>query len=244
MIKLLLTSSGISNPTIQNALIELLGKPIGECKALFVPTGVYPFPNGAYYAERAVMGTIASPLAQLSWKALGILELTALSSIDEKVWQLAVKEADAILVWGGDPLYLAYWLECSGLTALLRSLTKDIVYVGVSAGAIAASRTFAETYTNPPAGKHTALSKETITFETPQGQVSRTLISAYGAGLTDIAIIPHYQNPDHPDACEQNATLWASRIAAPVYAIDEQTAIVCKGNKVEVISEGHWKLFD
>jgi dipeptidase E len=38
--KLLLTSSGISNPTIHGALVELLGKPIAESSALFVPTGI------------------------------------------------------------------------------------------------------------------------------------------------------------------------------------------------------------
>jgi dipeptidase E len=43
--KLLLTSSGIKNPSIYNALEELLGKPIAESSALFIPTAIYPFPG-------------------------------------------------------------------------------------------------------------------------------------------------------------------------------------------------------
>ena len=46
--KLLLTSSGITNPSILNALVDLLGKPIAESSALIIPTALYPFPGGAH----------------------------------------------------------------------------------------------------------------------------------------------------------------------------------------------------
>ena len=39
--KLLLTSSGISNPSIEDALVGLLGKPIAESSALIIPTAIY-----------------------------------------------------------------------------------------------------------------------------------------------------------------------------------------------------------
>jgi dipeptidase E len=39
------------------------------------------------------------------------------------------------------------------------------------------------------------------------------------------------------------AAQWAGRIPAPTYAIDDQTAIKVTGGNVEVVSEGHWKLF-
>src|ERR1700748_2475527 len=109
MLKMLLTSSAITNQSIHQALLDLLGKPISECKALFIPAGIYPFQNGAYYAYQAICGTSRSPLTQLGWKAVGVLELTALPSIDRDIWAQEIKEADTLLVWGGDPLYLAYW---------------------------------------------------------------------------------------------------------------------------------------
>jgi len=120
--KLLLTSSGISNPSINDALVELLGKPVAECNALFVPTAIYPFPGGPKSAFEAISGTASSPLSELGWKSLGVLELTALPSIEKDVWVSAVQDTDALLVWGGDPVYLAYWLKHSGLAGLLPSL--------------------------------------------------------------------------------------------------------------------------
>src|SRR4029078_9470191 len=128
--KLLLTSSGISNPSIQAALVGLLGKPIAESSALCIPTAIYPFPGGGTGAYRFITGTTSSPMCGLGWKSLGVLELTALPSIARDSWVPSVQEADALLVWGGDPLYLADWMRKSGLADLLPSL-RDTVYVGV-----------------------------------------------------------------------------------------------------------------
>lgn len=88
----------------------------------------------------------------LGWKSLGVLELTALPSIKQEYWTAAVQETDALLVWGGDVLYLCYWMRESGLADLLPSL-HDTVYVGVSAGAIRPSLT----RTKHAGSKHTVL---------------------------------------------------------------------------------------
>jgi dipeptidase E len=241
--KLLLTSSGISNPSIYNALVNLLGKPIAECNALFIPTAIYPFTYGARLAWKPISGQTKSPLCGLGWKSMGLLELTALPSLEKDVWFPAVQEADALLVWGGDPLYLSYWLHQSGLADLLPSLLHKMVYVGVSAGSMAASTIFGETYDNPRGGSGTALTSESIVFSTPQGEITRTLMTAKGAGLVDFALIPHFNNPDHPDASTANAAKWAAKLQVPVYAIDDQTAIKLVDGTFEVVSEGRWKLF-
>src|SRR5258708_25743374 len=135
LMKLLLTSSGISNPSISDSLVELLGKPIAESSALFIPTAIYPFPGGAGMAWQAICGRARSPLCELGWKSLGVLELTALSTIREENWVPMVREADALLVWGGDVLYLCHWMRRSGLANLLPSLG-EAVYVGVRAWVI------------------------------------------------------------------------------------------------------------
>jgi dipeptidase E len=241
--KLLLTSAGISNTSIRHALVELLGRPIAESSALFIPTAIYPFPRGAGMAWQAISGTASSPLCQLGWKSLGLLELTALPSIARNNWVSAVEETDALLVWGGDPLYLAHWMWQSGLSDLLPSLRHESVYVGVSAGSMAASSTFGETYRNPPGGSGRALTSEATVFATPQGEISRTFITAQGAGLVDFALIPHLDHEDHPDASLANAEKWAAMLPVPVYAIDDQTAVKVVDGSVEVVSEGHWKLF-
>lgn len=241
--KLLLTSNGISNPSIHNALVELLGKPIAESNALFIPTAIYPFKYGARYAWNPISGKTKSPLCDLGWKTLGLLELTALPSIDKAMWLPAVEEADALLVWGGDPLYLSYWLQQSGLAALLPGLLQKMVYVGVSAGSMATGTVFGETYDSPRGGGGTPLTAEDLVFSTPDGEVTKTLMTANGIGLVDFALIPHLDNPNHKDAAMANAERWAAKLTVPVYAIDDQTAIKVTDDGIEVISEGDWKLF-
>jgi dipeptidase E len=239
--KLLLTSSGIKNATIHDALVGLLGKPIAESTALFVPTALYPFPGGPEMAWRAITGSSPSPLCGLGWKSLGVLELTALPSIDEAAWAPAVREADAILVGGGDPLFLASWLWRSGLAELLK--TNEAVYVGVSAGSIAATTTFVETYPEPPRGADQPLKSEKFVFRTPEGDLDRILVTARGAGLVDFGVIPHLEHPHHLDASLANAEQWAARIPAPTYAIDDDSAVRIVDGTIDVVSEGAWKLF-
>ena len=243
MIKLLLTSSGISNKSIRDTLEQLLGKSVSESNALFVPTGVYPFPGGPFYAWWPIAGKMKGALVDLGWKTMGLLELTALPSIKKDIWVSSLDDADALLVWGGDPLYLAYWFEHSGLTAVLTSLNKDLVYVGVSAGSMTVNAIFGETERDPRAGSGTPLTVENVVFNTADGEITKSLYTARGAGLTDFAVIPHFNNPDFQDACGLNAEKWAAKIPAAVYAIDEQTAIKVAAGEVEVVSEGQWKFF-
>jgi dipeptidase E len=239
----LLTSSGIKNGSIRDALVELLGKPIAEANALVIPTAIYPFPGGPVMAWRAITGKGVSPLCDLGWQSLGILELTALPSIEESAWVPTVRDADALLVWGGDPLFLANWMRRSGLAGLLPTLRSEAVYVGVSAGSIAAAGTFVETYIDPPRGSDGPLKSEHVVFATPEGDVDRILVTGQGAGLVDFAVIPHLENPNHPDASLANAEKWAASIPAPTYAIDDDTAIKVVDGAVEVVSEGRWNLF-
>jgi dipeptidase E len=238
--KLLLTSSGVCNSSIYKALTDLLGKPITESSALFIPTAIYPFPGGSIMAWNAVSGKSKAPLAELGWKSLGILELTALPGIDRNSWIPNLEETDALLVWGGDPVYLAYWMRQSGLGAVLSNLRKEIVYVGVSAGSMATAPILAETYRKPYCGTGPTLSLEEMIFG--EDKVSMNFVTAEGAGLIDFAIIPHANDKSRPDASFENAAKWAAKLPVPLYAIDDETAIKITGNTIEVISEGEWKL--
>ncbi|MEU8168856.1 Type 1 glutamine amidotransferase-like domain-containing protein [Micromonospora sp. NPDC049004] len=226
--KFLLTSSGICNPSIADALVDLLGKPIAESTALFIPTAVYPFPGGAERAWKAIDGPAAIPLSQLGWKSLGILELTALPTIREENWVPAVRQADALLVWGGDVLYLTHWLRQSGLADLLPSLS-DTVYVGVSAGSIAVT-------------PYNCDAEFDLDF-VPDGSDM-----AHGAdralGLVDFTLYPHLNHPEMEDTELSSIEKWASGIPVPTYAIDDNTAIKVVDGTVDVISEGDWKLIN
>jgi dipeptidase E len=217
--KLLLTSAGIKNPSIRDAMIDLLGKPIAECSALCIPTATYPM-GGPESAWRFISGRAPNtPMCELGWKSLGVLELTALPSIGEEHWLPLVKEADALLAQGGDALYLSHWMRQSGLADLLPSLRA--VWVGFSGGSmVMAPNIGAEAVSwKPPAGTDEAL------------------------GLVDFSIFPHLDHEKMPDNSMANAEKWAASLPVPGYAIDDQTAIKVTDGTVEVVSEGHWKLF-
>jgi dipeptidase E len=218
--KFLLTSAGIKNTSINDALVDLLGKPIAECSALCIPTATHAIPGGAGMACQLISGSASTPLCELGWKSLGVLELTALPSIDEERWVPMVKETDALLVGGGDPLYLCYWMRQSGLADLLPSL-REAVYVGVSAGSVVMAPNVGEDFVGwkPPTGGDSTL------------------------GLVEFAMFPHLDDEDLPKNTMADAEKWAAKMPVPGYAIDDQTAIKVTDGTVEVVSEGHWKLF-
>jgi dipeptidase E len=218
--RFLLTSAGIKNISIHNALVDLLGKPIAESTALCIPTAVYAMSGGAAMAWRLINGRLPTPLCELGWKSLGVLELTALPSIKEDYWLPLVQETDALLVGGGDPLYLCYWMRQSGLADLLPSL-REAVYVGVSAGSMVLTP---------------SIGADFVQWSPPDGG-DRTL------GVVDFAIFPHLDHERFPENSLANAEKWAARMPVPSYAIDDQTAIKVVDGTVEVVSEGHWKRF-
>jgi dipeptidase E len=227
--KLLLTSGGISNTSIQNALEDLLGKPIAESNALCIPTASYGSGSrGASMAHQFITGATVSPMCGLGWKSLGVLELTALPTIKEEHWVPLVQEADALLVWGGDVMYLCHWMRQSGFADLLPSL-HETVYVGVSSGSMVLTPNFGEAYDDwfcrePPASDLPAFDERAL-------------------ALVDFSLFVHVDHPKSPPNSMANAEIWAAGRSVPTYAIDDQTAVKVTDGAVEVVTEGHWKLF-
>jgi dipeptidase E len=216
----LLTSAGVKNASIHDALVDHLGKPVAESSALCIPTAVYAMRGGAFHAWRFLSGTATTPMTELGWKSIGVLELTALPSVDRDVWVPLVRETDVLLVNGGDPMYLCYWMRESGLADLLPSLS-EMVYVGLSAGSMVLTPSIGQDFVRwtPPTG-----GDETL-------------------GMVDFSIFPHLDHPSLPENTMADAERWAAGIPRPAYAIDDETAIKVVDGTVEVISEGHWKRF-
>ena len=219
--KLLLTSGGVTNASIHNALVDLLGKPIAECHALCVPTAQWGHPM---CGPASVRGFVAAEpdfrhLSGLGWASLGVLELTALPTIGAKRWVPWVRAADVLLVDGGDATYLCHWMRQSGLADLLPTLP-ETVWVGVSAGSMVMTPRIGTDFVNwePPTGGDTTL------------------------GIVDFSIFPHLGHELMPENTMAAAERWAADLAIPAYAIDDETAIRVSDGTVDVISEGQWKL--
>jgi dipeptidase E len=220
--KALLTSAGIKNTSIRSALVDLLGKPIADCNALCIPTAGYGHPHGSPGgAWRFISGHASTPMCELGWKSLGVLELTALPSIDYDRWVSWVSETDVLLVNGGDALYLHHWMRESGLADLLPSL-RETVWVGLSAGSMVMTPRIGEDF---------------VGWKPPAGGDDSTL------GMVGFSIFPHVDHEDLPENTMAAAEKWAAGLGCPAYAIDDQTAIQVVDGTVEIISEGHWKLF-
>ncbi len=158
-------------------------------------------------------------MCELGWKSLGVLELTALPSLGRDHWVPSVQATDVLLVNGGDPLYLSYWMQQSGLADLLPSLRA--VYVGLSAGSMVMAPNIGQDFVGwqPPSG-----SDETL-------------------GVVDFAIFPHLDHEELPWNTMANAEKWAAGMPMTTYAIDDETAIKVVDGVVEVVSEGHWRQF-
>ena len=218
--KLLLTSAGVKNTSIRDALVDLLGKPIGDSSALCIPTAQYAHPMcGPASAWLFITGQTPLPMCDLGWKSLGVLELTALPSVGEERWVPWVREADVLLVAGGDALYLCHWMRESGLADLLPSLS-ETVWVGLSAGSMVMTPRIGEDFVQwrPPTGGDSTL------------------------GIVDFSICPHLAQEGMPGNSMAAAERWAAGISGPAYAMDDETAIKVDGT-AEVVSEGHWRLF-
>jgi len=159
-------------------------------------------------------------MIELGWKSMGVLELTALPSLDAERWVPLVRETDVLLVEGGDAAFLCHWMRASGLADLLPSLP-ETVWVGVSAGSMVMTPRIGDDFVRWPSATD-----------------DRTL------GIVDFSIFPHLDNPALPSNTMTTAEEWAAGLSGPAYAIDDETAFKVVDGTVEVVSEGHWKLLN
>jgi dipeptidase E len=222
-VKLLLTSAGVTNPSIHAALVDLLGKPVEEADALCIPTAQYahPWVGPGVKAWEFISGTASNPMVGLGWRSVGVLELTALPSLDRDLWEPVVRAADVLVVSGGDVLYLCHWMRESGLVDLIPSLA-DTVWLGMSAGSMVMTPVVGEDF---------------VQWRPPSGDLS-TL------GLVDFSICPHLAPDGEPGNSMAEAEEWAAGIPGPAYAVDDQTAFRVVDGKVDVVSEGEWRAFE
>ena len=217
MAKLLLTSGGITNASIRDALVDMLGKPISESTALCIPTAQWGHPMCGPESVRGFVTGLPpwGGMSSLPWKSLGMLELTALPTIPRSRWEPWVREVDALLVDGGDATYLAHHMRVSGVADLLPSLP-DTTWVGVSAGSMVMTPRIGDFF-----------------VEWPSAPDDRTL------GLVDFSIVPHLDV--FPTNTMAAAERWAAGLDNPAYVMDDESAIRVVDGSVDVISEGTWR---
>lgn len=129
--KLLLTSGGLTNKSIEKALFELVGKKPGETSLVFIPT--------ASNVEMGDKDWFINDLINIKKQNFKSVSIADISAVPEDIWEPQTEEADILFFEGGNTYHLMKWINKSGLIKLLPELLKTKVYVGLSAGSMVTS---------------------------------------------------------------------------------------------------------
>lgn len=218
--KMLLTSAGITNNSLKNALQKLIAQPFEKTNLVFIPT--------ASNVEEGDKDWVLNDLNQFFQLGLACFDIVDISALPRDIWLPRIESAQVIVVGGGNTFHLMHWLRFSGLDVLLPKLLESRVYVGVSAGSMVISKSIFLTSDIP------------ILFnENKFGEVDYT-----GLNFQNFYVRPHLNSPFSPQAKEEVIAQSISEVAEPIYALDDQSAVLVDGDHIEVFSEGHYRKFN
>ncbi len=133
--KLLLTSNGLCNDSLRNALKKMVDQ--RKICIAFIPT--------AASAQNDDKKWLIEDL--FNCKKLGVVDIVDISAVAKDNWLPRLKRANVIVVGGGDTVYLMEWIVKSGLDKELLHLLKERVYVGISAGSIVTGKNISSSST-------------------------------------------------------------------------------------------------
>ena len=218
--KLLLTSNGITNPTLAKALLELVGKKAEEITVAFIPTAA-----NVDHSDKSWFIRDLQNIKKQGYKFIDIVDISALPKWN---WQPRLESADVLFFSGGSSPHLIRWIEESGLKELLPELLKTRIYVSISAGTVITAPTLA-----------LSNQEKTLWYKEKFGYEGKT-----GLGLIDFYIRPHLNTEKHPHSSKEVLEKIAKEIPQTIYGIDDQMAIKVVDGKAEVIGEGEYVVFN
>ncbi len=214
--KLLLTSAGISNPSILKALEDLLGKSAKGTKLAFIPTAANVEPGDKSWMIDDLNNFV---------KAGFEVDIVDISAVTKDIWLPRLLKAEVLFLGGGNTFHLMRWVKESGLQDELPSLLKTRIYAGISAGSCIAGPTIYNSVQNLFGEKYELEIKE-------------------GLGLVKLQVIPHLNSLYFDKIRVENLETASKDLTEPVYALDDNSALKIVDNNIEVISEGVWQKFN
>lgn len=213
--KLLLTSAGITNKSIENALFELVGKKAEEASVAFIPTASNVESGDKWWVIKDLVN-----LQKLNFKQIDIVDISAL---EEEKWKPRLEEADILFFEGGNSYHLMEWMNKSGLTKQLPELLKTRVYVGISAGSMVLS-------------KDLALNLSQVLYEEDLDRKEEMA----GLGYVGYYFLPHMNSEYFNKLRKDNIEKSINEMAEKIYVMDDNSAIKIVDGVVEIISEGEY----
>ena len=217
--KLLLTSAGLANKSIANALIDLVGRKPEDASLVYIPT--------ASNVEKGDKSWLINDLNNIKKMGFKSIDIADISAIDKKLWLPRMKEADVLFFEGGNSYYLMEWVNKSGLKDELPELLKTRVYVGTSAGS---------TITNKDLG----LKLLQIIYQENMDEKE----NMPGLDFVDFIFLPHLNAEYYPKMREENLKRAAEGMKTKIYVVDDNSALKIVDRKVEIISEGEYLVFN
>ena len=214
--KLLLTSAGLSNPSIVKAMEDLLGNSAKGVNLAFIPT--------AANVESGDKSWMIDDLNNFRKSGFQV-DIVDISAVPKDVWLPRLQEAKVLFLGGGNTFHLMHCVKQSDLQNELPELLKSRIYAGISAGSCIAGPTIYNSVQNLFGEKYELEIKE-------------------GLGLVSFQFIPHLNSPYFDKIREENLQVASKDLKEPVYALDDNSALKIVDNKVEVVSEGKYLTFN
>ena len=222
--RMLLTSNGIQNQVIQDAVVELLRTPLSEARVIVVIDAILPFPG-----DKSKLVEHLTQIRSLGWAEFDVVSLFAgpASLVESRL-----RSADVVLGYGGSNHWLAHSWITTGLAPVLRTILDEKVYVGWSAGSMIFSRLHGasvDAFENQ---------SEVDLFELGTGVPALPLF--------DWFVMPHLGAAYFPDHDDDWAARTAPRLGGPLWFLDDDSALLVRDpdREPEVVSSGHWLQFD
>lgn len=219
LMKLLLTSAGNTNTSIEKSLLELLGKSPAESHLTFIPTAMHPEKGDKSWVVDDMQN-----FKKLGFKTFDVIDLAV---VGEDIWKPSFEQADVLVFGGGNVKFLLEWMRKSGVEKVLPQLLTTKVYIGISAGSMITAA-------------HISLTSSAILYYEETGNLD----DMNGLGLVDFEIRPHLNSPWFSKVRLEYLENLKSSTKSPFYAIDDATAVQVVDGKIDVVSEGEWKLFE
>lgn len=210
--KLLLTSAGLTNKSIIKGLEDLINKPSNGVKLAFIPT--------AANVEEGDKSWLIEDLNNCIRAGFEV-DIVDISALSKDKWLPRLEACEVLFFGGGNTFHLMYWMKESGLIELLPQLLETRIYAGISAGSCVTGSTIYNSVQN--------LFEESYELEIKEG-----------LNLVNFQTIPHLNSPYFEKIRKENLEEATKNLKEPVYALDDNSAIIVNGDIIEVISEGEW----
>lgn len=217
--KLLLTSGGLTNKSIENALFDLVGKKPEDINLCFIPT--------AATMEMGDKDWFINDLKNIDKQNFKSVSIVDIGAVPEKIWRPQMNEAEILFFSGGNTYHLMEWINKSGLKDLLPEYLETKVWVGISAGSMV---------TNPDLAAKIS--------QAVYGEDYDKMGEMPGLNYVDFYFLPHLNSPHFQNLTEENIKKIAERVPKKIYAMDDNGALKVVDGEVEIVSEGKYVEFN